>query len=74
MMNQDTRRLSKMPDAVRAEISPWFLERSVMEEDDSTKRIPILDDTAPCRTSGLMVRITSLEFTLVILHLIVRLI
>ena len=56
MMNQDTRRLSKMPDAVRAEISPWFLERSVMEEDDSTKRIPILDDTAPCRTSGLLVR------------------
>ena len=44
-----------MPDAVRAEISPWFLERSVMDEDDSSKRIPILDDTAPCRTSGLMV-------------------
>ncbi|KAF3438625.1 hypothetical protein FNV43_RR21388 [Rhamnella rubrinervis] len=27
MMNQDTRRLSKMPEEVRAEISPWFIEK-----------------------------------------------
>ncbi|GFP84703.1 palmitoyl-acyl carrier protein thioesterase chloroplastic [Phtheirospermum japonicum] len=32
MMNKHTRRLSKMPDDVRAEISPWFIEKQAIEE------------------------------------------
>ncbi|KAL3636035.1 hypothetical protein CASFOL_020582 [Castilleja foliolosa] len=32
MMNKHTRRLSKMPDDVRAEISPLFIERQAIEE------------------------------------------
>ncbi|RVW16924.1 Palmitoyl-acyl carrier protein thioesterase, chloroplastic [Vitis vinifera] len=33
MMNQQTRRLSKMPEEVRAEISPWFIEKQAIKED-----------------------------------------
>ncbi|KAL3636032.1 hypothetical protein CASFOL_020579 [Castilleja foliolosa] len=32
MMNKRTRRLSKIPDDVRAEISPWFIENQAIEE------------------------------------------
>jgi fatty acyl-ACP thioesterase B len=32
MMNQQTRRLSKMPEAVRAEISPGFIEKKTFQE------------------------------------------
>ena len=64
MMNQDTRRLSKMPDDVRAEISPYFIERSVMINNDNTQdesevytcqRITKLDNSAPYIRSGLAV-------------------
>ncbi|XP_061953576.1 palmitoyl-acyl carrier protein thioesterase, chloroplastic-like [Populus nigra] len=33
MMNQQTRRLSKMPEAVRAEISPGFIEKKTFQEE-----------------------------------------
>ncbi|KAL9401778.1 hypothetical protein Peur_005627 [Populus x canadensis] len=33
MMNQKTRRLSKMPEEVMAEISPWFIEKQAIQED-----------------------------------------
>ena len=33
MMNQQTRRLSKMPEEVRAEISPWFIEKNAIQEE-----------------------------------------
>ncbi|XP_020097583.1 palmitoyl-acyl carrier protein thioesterase, chloroplastic-like [Ananas comosus] len=37
MMNKLTRRLSKMPEEVRAEIGPYFMERSAILEEDSAK-------------------------------------
>ncbi|XP_068638663.1 palmitoyl-acyl carrier protein thioesterase, chloroplastic-like [Aristolochia californica] len=45
MMNQHTRRLSKMPEEVRNEISPWFIDRQAIPEDSSDK-IEKLDDKA----------------------------
>lgn len=53
MMNEDTRRLSKMPEAVRAEITPCFLDRSIRDDASFTK-IPMLDDSATYITAGLM--------------------
>ncbi|XP_073053921.1 palmitoyl-acyl carrier protein thioesterase, chloroplastic-like [Primulina eburnea] len=44
MMNQQTRRLSKMPDEVRAEISPWFIEKQAIEEDSGPEKIDKLDN------------------------------
>ncbi|KAF5945540.1 hypothetical protein HYC85_015768 [Camellia sinensis] len=45
MMNQQTRRLSKMPEEVRAEISPWFIEKQAIKEDVNEK-IEKLDEKA----------------------------
>ncbi|XP_020585322.1 palmitoyl-acyl carrier protein thioesterase, chloroplastic-like [Phalaenopsis equestris] len=46
LMNKTTRKLSKMPDEVRAEIGPYFLERAAVLDEDSRK-LPKLDhDTA----------------------------
>ncbi|KAL8463438.1 hypothetical protein ACS0TY_033415 [Phlomoides rotata] len=45
MMNQKTRRLSKMPDEVRGEISPWFIEKQAIEE-ESPEKIEKLDEKA----------------------------
>ncbi|KAH6827807.1 hypothetical protein C2S53_017166 [Perilla frutescens var. hirtella] len=45
MMNQKTRRLSKMPDEVRAEIAPWFIEKQAIEE-ESPEKIEKLDSNA----------------------------
>lgn len=60
MMNQDTRKLSKMPDDVRAEISPYYLDRSVMT-DDSGQRIIKLDDSAPYVKTGLVPRLHDMD-------------
>ena len=54
MMNQKTRHLSKMPDEVRAEISPWFIEKRTIIE-DTPEKIKKLDDTAKHATSSLKV-------------------
>lgn len=62
MMNQDTRRLSKMPEEVRTEISTQFVDRSVMnEDDDAFKRIPLLDDSAPLQSTGLAPKLYDLD-------------
>ncbi|KAM0828292.1 hypothetical protein ACQ4PT_067644 [Festuca glaucescens] len=45
MMNKNTRRLSKMPDEVRAEISPWFIDRHAIQE-EATEKIIKLDSNA----------------------------
>ena len=45
MMNRQTRRLSKMPDEVRAEISPWFIGQQSIEENIQGK-IEKVDDNA----------------------------
>lgn len=54
MMNRKTRRLSKMPDEVRAEIGPWFIEKRAIEE-DAPEKIEKLDDNAKYITSNLKV-------------------
>jgi hypothetical protein len=60
MMNKKTRRLSKMPDEVRAEICPYFLERSAIKDEGSNmQKINKLDDSAEHVRSGLTVSICS---------------
>ncbi|KAL5729412.1 hypothetical protein ACHQM5_002371 [Ranunculus cassubicifolius] len=44
MMNTKTRKLSKMPDDVRAEIEPYFINCAPIVEDDGRK-LPKLDET-----------------------------
>ena len=55
MMNRQTRRLSKMPDEVRAEISPWFIEKQAIEEDVHEKIVK-LDDKAKYMNTNLKVK------------------
>lgn len=55
MMNQETRRLSKMPEEVRDEISPWFMERRAIEE-EAPEKIIKLEDNAKYVESDLKVR------------------
>jgi fatty acyl-ACP thioesterase B len=55
MMNQDTRRLSKMPKDVLDEISTYFLDQSVIKDDDRCQRIKKLTDSAPYIRSNLVV-------------------
>uniref|UniRef100_A0A4U5NPK3 Acyl-[acyl-carrier-protein] hydrolase n=1 Tax=Populus alba TaxID=43335 RepID=A0A4U5NPK3_POPAL len=52
MMNQKTRRLSKMPEEVMAEISPWFIEKQAIQE-DVPEKISKLDSKAKYVNSNL---------------------
>lgn len=54
MMNQDTRRLSKMPQEVLAEISPYFLDKQCIKNNNCNK-IKKLNDDAPYIRSDLVV-------------------
>ncbi|KAM0961262.1 hypothetical protein ACFX13_020989 [Malus domestica] len=45
MMNQKTRRLSKMPEGVRGEIAPWFIEKQAIPG-DVPEKIVKLDNNA----------------------------
>lgn len=63
MMNQKTRRLSKMPDEVRGEISPWFIEKQAIKE-DCPEKIDKLDDNAKFVKSGLQVNMRFILRTL----------
>ncbi|XP_024536260.1 palmitoyl-acyl carrier protein thioesterase, chloroplastic [Selaginella moellendorffii] len=60
MMNKSTRRLSKIPDDVFAEISPYFLDRHVME-DDACQKIVKLDDTAMYVQKNLVPRLHDMD-------------
>ncbi|CAM6110173.1 unnamed protein product [Calypogeia fissa] len=59
-MNQDTRRLSRMPDDVRSEISPYFLDRWVMK-DEPCRRIRKLGDNAEYIRSDLVPRLNDMD-------------
>ncbi|KAL2643103.1 hypothetical protein R1flu_010690 [Riccia fluitans] len=61
MMNQKTRRLAKMPDEVRAEISPHYLERSAILEKNSEKIVRLDEDAAEYVRSGLTPRRSDLD-------------
>lgn len=54
MMNEQTRRLSKMPEEVRAEISPWFIQKQAIQE-DVPEKINKLDSKAKYVISNLKV-------------------
>ncbi|MQL89503.1 hypothetical protein Taro_022079, partial [Colocasia esculenta] len=56
MMNKHTRKLSKLPEEVRAEIEPYFIERSAVVDEDSRKLLKIDDDTADYVCKGLVPR------------------
>ncbi|XP_047324242.1 palmitoyl-acyl carrier protein thioesterase, chloroplastic-like [Impatiens glandulifera] len=60
MMNQKTRRLSKMPDEVRSEISPWFVEKQAIE-DDANEKIYKLDEKAKYINSDLKTKRSDLD-------------
>ncbi|CAK9145175.1 unnamed protein product [Ilex paraguariensis] len=60
MMNQQTRRLSKMPDEVRAEISPWFIEKQAIKY-EIPEKIEKLDDKAKYVNSGLKPKRSDLD-------------
>ncbi|XP_071696344.1 palmitoyl-acyl carrier protein thioesterase, chloroplastic-like [Rutidosis leptorrhynchoides] len=60
MMNQKTRKLSKMPDVVRGEISPWFIEKQAIKE-ESPEKIDKLDDNAKYVNSGLQPKRSDLD-------------
>ncbi|KAK1437652.1 hypothetical protein QVD17_03447 [Tagetes erecta] len=60
MMNQTTRRLSKMPDEVRAEIEPWFIHKQAITE-ESPEKIDKLDDNAKYINSGLQAKRSDLD-------------
>jgi fatty acyl-ACP thioesterase B len=55
MMNKKTRRLSKMPDEVRGEIEPYFMNSPPVVEEDSRKLQKLDDNTADYVRTGLSV-------------------
>lgn len=56
MMNKQTRRLSKIPEEVRMEIEPYFVERAIIVDEDSRKLPKLNDDTADYVKTGLTPR------------------
>ncbi|XVE58734.1 hypothetical protein DITRI_Ditri04bG0192800 [Diplodiscus trichospermus] len=61
MMNKKTRRLSKMPEEVRAEISPWFIEKNNAIQDEAPETIRKLDNTAKYINSKLKPKRSDLD-------------
>ncbi|WOK96903.1 palmitoyl-acyl carrier protein thioesterase, chloroplastic [Canna indica] len=61
MMNKNTRRLSKMPEEVRAEIGPHFFEDTPIVEEDSRKLPKLEADTADYVRGGLTPRWADLD-------------
>lgn len=55
MMNKLTRRLSKIPEEVRAEIEPYFVNSDPVLAEDSRKLTKLDDKTADYVRSGLTV-------------------
>lgn len=61
MMNRKTRKLSKIPDAVRDEIEPYFTDRQVIVAEDTRKLHKLDDDTAQYICSNLTPRWSDLD-------------
>lgn len=55
MMNKETRKLSKIPEEVRREIEPFFMNTAPVIEDDGRRLPKIDDDTADYVRAGLTV-------------------
>ncbi|MBA0862926.1 hypothetical protein Goshw_014346 [Gossypium schwendimanii] len=60
MMNEQTRRLSKIPDEVRDEISPWFIQKQAINEAVPDKIVK-LDDKAKHVNSDLKPKRSDLD-------------
>lgn len=60
MMNKVTRRLSKMPEEVRGEIAPWFIDRHAIQ-DEATEKIVKLDSNAMYIDSNLKPKRSDLD-------------
>ncbi|XP_027329517.1 palmitoyl-acyl carrier protein thioesterase, chloroplastic-like [Abrus precatorius] len=60
MMNKLTRRLSKIPEEVRGEIEPYFVDSPPVVEEDNRK-LHKLDDTADFKRTGLSPRWSDLD-------------
>ncbi|KAM6561944.1 hypothetical protein CsatB_021942 [Cannabis sativa] len=60
MMNRETRRLSKIPEEVRDEISPWFIEKKAIKEDVIDKIVK-LDDKAKYMNTNLKPKRSDLD-------------
>lgn len=56
LMNKSTRKLSKMPDEVRAEIGPYFIESAAVVDEDGRKLPKLNDGTAQYVREGLTPR------------------
>uniref|UniRef100_A0A1L3KPW3 Acyl-[acyl-carrier-protein] hydrolase n=1 Tax=Carthamus tinctorius TaxID=4222 RepID=A0A1L3KPW3_CARTI len=61
MMNKETRRLSKIPDEVRAEIEQYFVDAPPVVDDDSRKLPKLEDTTADYVRNGLTPRWSDLD-------------
>lgn len=55
MMNKQTRKLSKIPEEVRREIEPYFMNSPPVIEEDGRKLSKVDDDTADNARMGLTV-------------------
>ncbi|GAU45623.1 hypothetical protein TSUD_253990 [Trifolium subterraneum] len=60
MMNGKTRRLSKMPEEVRDELTPWFIEKQAIKE-DGPEKIVKLDKEAKYMNSDLKPKRSDLD-------------
>ncbi|CAN6727766.1 unnamed protein product [Malus baccata var. baccata] len=60
MMNRKTRHLSKMPEGVRGEIAPWFIEKQAIT-DDVPEKIIKLDNNAKYVNSDLKPKRSDLD-------------
>ncbi|RZC60161.1 hypothetical protein C5167_021901 [Papaver somniferum] len=63
VMNRETRRLSKMPEQVRQEVKPFYLNRAAIGEavDDTAKIDKLSNDTAESIRSGLAPRWSDMD-------------
>ncbi|KAJ0030926.1 hypothetical protein Pint_13106 [Pistacia integerrima] len=61
MMNKKTRRLSKLPDEVRGEIEPYFVNSDAVVDEDSRKLPKLDDNTADYVRRGLSPRWSDLD-------------
>lgn len=55
MMNKKTRKLSKLPDEVRAEIGNFFVDTPPIVDEDSTRLPKLTDSNADYIRTGLTV-------------------
>lgn len=64
-MNRETRRLSKIPEEVKRELTPFYLNRLAVarEETDCEKIEKLTDDTAERTRSGLAVSLIPNNFS-----------